>query len=115
MGHRQLLLRAQVFDENRFVKNVDVYFAGVSTISIPTTFYGIEIALKAHKKFSRYGYDRATISLLDLKTNKEHFIDTATIDVEENYCGNKSTIFLIGDNADEEYEKSRRCLVAHSF
>jgi hypothetical protein len=52
---------------------------------------------------------------LDLKTNKEHFIDTAMMGVEENYCGNKSTIFLIGDNRDEEYEKSRRCLVAHVF
>jgi hypothetical protein len=119
LGHRQMLIRAQVFDENRFVKNVDIFFSGVTTISIPTTFNGIEIALK---KPSPNGYGDATLSLLDLKTNKEHFLLVEDIYVEENYCENKSTLLLSILYNDEEYKeahekwsKSNCCLVKYCF
>jgi hypothetical protein len=113
MGHRQMLLRAPVFDEDRFVKNIDIDFSGVTTISIPTTFNGIEIALK---KPSPNGYACATISLLDLKTNKEHFLETISIDIEENNCYNKTHFCILGDKeVHEEYLKSARRIVSIFF
>jgi hypothetical protein len=87
---------------------VDVYFGGVTTISIPTTFSGIEITLK---KPSPNGYDPAVISLLDLKTNKEHFVEAWGVGVNENCCGNKSTIFM---GLDEIREKFLRCLASYN-
>lgn len=113
MGHRQMLLRAPVFDEDRFVKNIDIDFSGVTTISIPTTFNGIEIALK---KPSPNGYACATISLLDLKTNKEHFLEALVIDVEENNCANKFPFFIGRDKeAEKELIESSRRIVSIFF
>jgi hypothetical protein len=115
MGHRQMLLRAPVFDEDRFVKNVDVYFDGVTTISIPTTFHGIEIVLKKPSPNPKR-YECATISLWDLKTNKEHFLEALVIDVEENNCANKFPFFIGRDKeAEKELIESSRRIVSIFF